>query len=116
MKLPSNAPMFVGKANFQVQHIFSNFSHFFPNSFKIGAEIHYLYVFIASNNTHKLSTKCGCRDQHKYLTKDDIISMLLDGTHNHFKMLESYCEDCKLLEQYPDKPKDKCAHFCPKYV
>ena len=97
MKLPSNAPKFVGKANFQGQHIFPPF--FFPNSFKIGTEIHYLYDFAASNNTPELSTKCGCRDQHKYLTKDDIISILIDGTNNHFKMLESYCEDCKLLEQ-----------------
>ena len=40
--------------------------------------------------------------------------MLIDGTNNHFKMLEIYCEDCKLLEQYPDKPKDKFAHFCLK--
>ena len=86
-------------------------STFFYNSIKVGADIHYLYDFIASNDTPELCTKCGCRDQHKYLKKDDIL-MLIDVTNNQYKMLESYCEDCKFIEKYPDKSKDNFAYFC----
>ena len=73
--------------------------------------LHKLYLlFIDSNDATKISTKSyDCR---KYLSKNDVISMIIDGTIAHFKNLKIYCEDCKLLNKYPNKPKELYAHFC----